>query len=967
MQKLDNINEDAEETQLSKLNAPRLSVVLPAETEVPGKEDSTPGSPESATRHSGESKRALELSHVTIGTVSEQDENSAPRFKDLEHYESLFDGSDPRSSSQSSRPPLSDLYAEIYAQYNKPKVKLGPRPKPLLDTKRPHTSGDAKPAAKPKSSLPSGLRAAKRKTAEPKRPKSRDSSIVPSIAFPPPPPMPVVPDLPPPSPGYSPTSPASIRSLPAHTYSSLHHGSKGATLEKQRLMKALEKRKKQLQAKKEQEAEVIEATAEHVEDVLPDAAETPEVLIHDSSPAEPLEQGGTEAAITSGGEPSAPHEKVEEDSSSTADIDTTENLPTQVGEEESAEVTTNHLETDDMHSAVSVSSPRSAETQGSECAPSTRPSSMAEDDHQSPEDEQKLEVSETVQQVHEAAGEDEEASADSTPTAVPESPTPAPGVESAPADDVPMNLPQASTSDDVLTSRSKRESLVFMTSSELDDARSSRKSKRESTLFPSPPEIQDLAEGRKQKRESMILSTPTGINFTETTEKNRSVVDLPQLSAETSEAEYLSDDSFMEELQSAKFEEAMPVSVSLSRSPQASIFPRKASFPERSIPTRSPSQMFTPGRLTPEPSSSRKSSGSWLPQSNSDTAVVAKKVNVSSGISQRIQALAEKSNRDSIASVSAVAIPDSSTSIAKRKTPFFATRPSGNSPDGKPIQRLSVAPFAGQLNSMSPDNKFKISRPSTSEKTRQTLYNLQQESEKPESVQVTARIIRDPLVHTNSWTSEKNAPLELRQSDITIDHQKSSRPPSGKQSIAHVDDASPRPSSPSHTKEAATKEAAPVLPRTSSESSWKPFGRRMSESKQQRSQSSHSMESSDEKPDKKEKKESRATKMFKRMSTIPSSSKSRKNSIPTSMLSEEELPATLPSLREPPSPVQIGDLNIQFPDTLVCITNDTYSKLARANIRLAMETKICRDRRFREPCLEPFQSQSSPYLQVVND
>ena len=77
----------------------------------------------------------------------------------------------------------------------------------------------------------------------------------------------------------------------------------------------------------------------------------------------------------------------------------------------------------------------------------------------------------------------------------------------------------------------------------------------------------------------------------------------------------------------------------------------------------------------------------------------------------------------------------------------------------------------------------------------------------------------------------------------------------------------------------------------------------------------HSHEGEDEKRDeKKGKKDSRTTKLFKRMSSGLGLKGSQSNlSAP-----EQELKSTsLSSLREPPPPVQVGDLNIQFPDTLV--------------------------------------------------
>jgi hypothetical protein len=78
----------------------------------------------------------------------------------------------------------------------------------------------------------------------------------------------------------------------------------------------------------------------------------------------------------------------------------------------------------------------------------------------------------------------------------------------------------------------------------------------------------------------------------------------------------------------------------------------------------------------------------------------------------------------------------------------------------------------------------------------------------------------------------------------------------------------------------------------------------MSESKSIHSHHSHEGDD-DRASDKKSKKDrsSKTGKLFKRMA-LP-----------------EQKSTTLTSLREPPPSVHIGDLNIQFPDTLVCLSS----------------------------------------------
>ncbi|KAF2790659.1 hypothetical protein K505DRAFT_364516 [Melanomma pulvis-pyrius CBS 109.77] len=959
--KLDEITEDAEEGQsvvAEAVTPPRPAtaasstpaIVEPAETPgakasevptvTPSPEAPKPSTSSEEKKRAPESKPAPELSHVTIEAVSEEEsqpELLPPNFRDsLKHFDSLFEhGPDPRLSSQTARPAMSDLYAEIYAQYNKPKVKLGPRPRPSLDSKRPRTSGHGEQStARPISSLPAGLRVANRKTMEPKRPKSRDSSVVPSIAFPPPPPVPEIPL----SPMFPPHRPASVKSMPSHS-----HRSHGVTPEKQRLMKALELRKKQMKAKKEQEQKKAEGESEDANA----GAEEPstkddEALVMAGSMETVTEEVSTVAKTED--EPATLQHKDDDLSSIgyAAALDDIKSSMTHDDEDTGLEMIDSRAETDDLHSAVSASSPTSAQTQGSSCAPSTRPSSISEDDHHIPEEDVKIENTQesanpesanpepanqestdqesTNQEVDESPessqNEDEKESVESSPTVVPENDSSIPSVQITPQPEPqPETAVQASASGDVLVRKSRRESMVLMPPTMQDDGSSRRRSNRHSMIYlPSESSAQhEDSQNTRQKRESVTLSTSKRQSFVEVKEKRRAVVSPIQihLSAENSDAEYLSDDSFMEELQSAKLEQAKPVSV--SKSPIAQYFPRKSSITEVTTPQRSTSSQYKPGRLSPEQLGGRKTSGTWPPQSTADPVVVAKKINVSSGISQRIKALAEKSNsRDSLVlSVSPLASPDATSSIvAQRKSSFFSTTPpSGNSPPGKTMSRFNRASFVPVAFSATTPDKTTVIQPPP-KNIEQTVYNLQQQPAKPESVQVTARIVRDARVQKPALTMPtESTPLELHQSPIIIDHQKSTRPSS--RSSKHSSPTKMEPTSPSSNH-----------PRSSSESSWRSFGRRMSESKSSgglpRSISTHSLEITEEKrEEKKEKKDSRTSKLFKRMSTISSISRKGQSSNNPSVQEEERQSYSLPSLREPPPAVQVGDLNVQFPDTLL--------------------------------------------------
>lgn len=856
--------------------------------------------------------KTAETPDVTVEEIAGKLElirtQTAPGPESFKKYDALFEnGPDPRASSQTARPELADLYAEIYAQYNKPKVKLGPRPKASLDIKRPHTSGSGtQSVARPVSSLPPGLRSSNRKNVEPKRPKSRDASTVPSIAIPPPPPIPTAPEIPL-SPMYHPKSPSSIRSLPMNTYSSLHHKSPGASTEKQRLMKALQLRKKQMEARKIREEKQADSTGKTEADKE-----------EQSKDVETSDPGASATAVVGEAPNSADtHTSAGALSKSNGEADAGEQLaPGTDGLNESASeempkagITPTHTESDDIHSAASASSPTSAQTQGSSVAPSTRPSSISEDDTPVPE-ETKVDAAPVPPiRIDEALNEHEQTSAESTPTVVPETTSPIPQFEvTGQGIDATSSASQDTIQDHVPDKKKKRESVILMSVSEIDDARALRKAKRASMVLPISSEGLHEAQKKVPSKEQQQATA-------EGNEYRRIPIDPTHLSAENSEAEYLSDDSFMEELQSATVEEAMPMSV--SKSPIMPFFPRKPASPEVSVPKRSASQQHPRLGGTP-PEQPRKLSGPWMTHSNTDTVVVAKKINVGSGISQRIKALAEKSNRDSSTSLSPVLTPEGgSSTVAQRRSSFFATPPEGNSPNAKSLNRISRASFINVSRSTTPEPKQVQAPPPVAPTTTQTVYNMQQGSQQPESVQVTARIIRDPKPEQPTLTMPTdNSAFELHRSEITIDHQKSTRPPtsSSRHSPIKTEPTSPRPPSSSQSNEPLAN-----LPRSSSESSWRSFGRRLSESKNggpPRSMSTHSFDisSSDEKPAKKEKKDSRTTKLFKRMSSI--SSITRKNSAPNIL---EDIPSVpLPPVREPPSAMQLGDLNIQFPDTLVC-------------------------------------------------
>ncbi|KAJ4359365.1 hypothetical protein N0V95_002195 [Ascochyta clinopodiicola] len=883
-----------------------------------------------------EAKPAPDISHITIEKVTQgpqtPEADDLSDFREtLTSYDKIFEGGpEPRASSQTARPDYNELYEHYYAQYTKPKEKLGPRPRASQEGRRPSTSSSGSHLVpKQKSSLPSGLRSANRKTTESKKLKLKDSASEPSLTNPTslPPPVSAIPETPisPISITFSLKSPASVRSMPV-SYSSGYR-SNGNTQERTRLMKALELRKKQMKAQQDRQskmAEQVTASSEaqgHVAEsntVLDDRSAATETPQHDSNSNDVSTETqnatpGTEA--DSGEDVLTPQNREFEDRKISLDEDTTSSLAV----DSSGMVhTSNQTESDDLHSAVSVSSPVSAQTQGSSVAPSTRPSSLSEDDHNNMDDAQKTGI---IPEHTTWDALDEQQSTDTSPTVVPESRTPVPSLNlhlpsqlPTPPDDAPLESDETQTS--------KRESTTTLMPSYPQDQ--SRRANRESTIY-MPPEDDTQhndKQSKRRNRESMLLPTSKGESWYQSKEKRRALLDPIQVSAENSEAEYLSDDSFMEELRSAEVQQAKPMSV--SKSPIMPFFPRQQSESKiSSPPKRAVSTSFNNvGRTSPE-QLARKSSGPWFTSTKSEEPAPPAKMNsvkVSGGIAQRIKALAEKSKRDSQASLSpsiGLDTPRSrpGSSLAQRKSNFFAATPIERSPDGRPAQRLGSPSFLSLSNQTTPDKKPALQpSPMTSDST---VYNVQQ-VEQPETVQVTARIIQDDRTKQPALAMPtETTPLDLHQSPLIIDHQKPAFVPKSPTRVKTAPPAAMEPASPRAPSSSHSRDQGPALPRSSSESSWKSFGRRMSETK-----SIHSHDGEDEKrEDKKGKKDSRTSKLFKRMSSSMSAMP-WKNSASSLALPEQDLrPTSLSSMREPPPSVQVGDLNVQFPDTLVSPSN----------------------------------------------
>lgn len=255
-------------------------------------------------------------------------------------------------------------------------------------------------------------------------------------------------------------------------------------------MKALEMRKKQLKAQQERQSKMAEETTE-VSKAKDENAETNTLLDYRSSIAnapdsasKPIEAAAESdvaaSAAADSEEDATPRSKEQfEDRKISLDENTTSTLAV---DSSGMVYTSTQAENDDLNSAVSVSSPVSAQTQGSSVAPSTRPSSLSEDDHNNMDDAQKA-VNIPEHTTWDTL--DEQQSVDSSPTVVPESRTPVPSLDMqipsqlpTPPEDAPLE------SDEIQTS--KRESTTTLMPFNSEDQ--SRRSNRESTVYMPPEE-----------------------------------------------------------------------------------------------------------------------------------------------------------------------------------------------------------------------------------------------------------------------------------------------------------------------------------------------------------------------------------------------------------------------------------------------------------------------------------------------
>ncbi|THC98154.1 hypothetical protein EYZ11_002378 [Aspergillus tanneri] len=819
---------------------------------------------------------------------------------------------EPRKSSQSARPSLRDLERSgIYS----PKVKRGPRPS-VDGSGRPRTAGNLSRSIeqqRPVASLPAGVRSSSLRKSNPfptARPRSHGSTVAstPNKSAPLVPPL-LVPPLsasisrPPLSPG--------AKSLSALSSSTTSH-------EKERLMKALQLRKTQMERKAHgvnQDQSVSKGATvsssedkENIGDAKVDEQEP--VTLEISKP--PMTETQPPVAMESTDQP---HNKVHTPSNQTAKPNSTEELSAThtpadntsdfSATHEDAQPSTDRNEASEVDGSPEAQTHRVPETQAVEgdsalpvdSAPKSGPGSPSAVINVPPEDKSLKapeEIATLSQPTEKPPISGEQAATDPTgdSTTSPIHPQSIPLHTSPPSGSQPNSLLDPST---VITPDATGE---------------------QHDLAPE-------ADHRKDKRKPLLepIQVPT---------------------PEYSDDDNFSDDSLMEELKSATVEEAKPISVGKSPlSPGYSNSGNDRSTPDAWKNSRAVSNPSAIGSQPANLHALAVGRSVSTPYTDADGAVnpvlVAKKINVSSGISKRIKALEKFSNGRDIPSTASsnLAAPSASSSFETLRKRASVSLGGHSDPSGSRHGSYSPETFS---------RASSLRRRDSSTSAKRTLN----------SVSVTARIVRESgetSEQTNGASGE--GVLNLHPSQLTVEHETSEVPPSQNLIAESGTNKSEKRNMSTSSASSGHQSILPSIQRPESE---------MSISSASRNEGALPLNS--DAPSSEDKKESRTSRLLRRMSSI--TAHPRKGAVGTlSPMVKEEGGADETQISEA---VDIGEVNVQFPDTLlwkrrfVRIDNRGFLVLTPGNVDSSNRNMIKRYHltEFRTPCLPDEDRQELP-------
>ncbi|KAF7590906.1 hypothetical protein BBP40_002268 [Aspergillus hancockii] len=830
--------------------------------------------------------------------------------------------SEPRRSTQSARPSLRDL--ERTSAYS-PKVKLGPRPS-VDGSGRPRTAGNLTRSAeqRPVASLPAGIRSSslRRSTPSPARPRSQGSTVASMSGrmVPPVPPL-LVPPL---------SMPISRPQLSPGAKSLSALSSSGAQ-EKERLMKALQLRKTQMEKKKAQAGKKSHNDTEKRKDSIPDPSEDKENI---NQARENLKRDQTDESKAS-----AEHSK---DPLSESQLSVVPELidahdgriqafSTSIAAESSAEMVITDLR-------------NTSETGAQTSVDTTEPSGA---DHfqatqSNPETENDVEGEPT------RSVDGETKSGSGSPSAAKE----------VPLEDKSLNTPV----EEIAALSPPAENLLTPVEQEVDTTREPTEPSLPQSIpvptYPPPDSRRSPTPDSSTTLETHVIVTQNDL-IPEVSVAEQKDVDIrkekrrPHLepiqvpTPEYSDDDNLSDDSFMEELKSATFEEAKPISV--GKSPLSPGYSNNGN-------DRSPPDAWKNSRAVSNPSANPSAIGCQssnqhalavgrsvsTPFREADSVLVAKKINVSSGISKRIQALEKLTSRADAQQHSNqnLAAPSASASFEALRKRASASLTSA--PDTRPGSRQG---------SFTPEAFSRAS--SVRRRNSQSNAGVKRTN----SVSVTARIVRDSSTAPGDSKADpsENSVLNLHASPLTVEHdicESSSQSPPAEPVTSKPEKRSMSTSSAG----SGNQSFAPSMPRSDS---------RLSISSTSKNEGA-TYPAADAPSSPEEKKESRTSRLLRRMSSITSSSRKSPFSSLSPVVKEETLPSDTGV--EVSQAIDIGEVNVQFPDTLlwkrrfVRVDDKGYLVLTPGNVDSSNRNMVKRYHlsEFRTPSLPDEDRQELP-------
>jgi hypothetical protein len=405
------------------------------------------------------------------------------------------------------------------------------------------------------------------------------------------------------------------------------------------------------------------------------------------------------------------------------------------------------------------------------------------------------------------------------------------------------------------------------------------------------------------------------------------------------------DDSFIEELQHAKLEQAKPVSV--GRSPITPIYRNSSDRPREVTRTSSAPIQIKTNSTTSTPEKPRSIGGRSpstalppLPPMTGDSgyALAAKKGSVSSGITTRIKALESFSRREVNTSPSQTPPPQPISQISTPSMWSFKKRTSlaqikSNLPNTS-TSKLPPAQLPTPQSTPTPTPKPNLSSPPRP-LVQRTGSNapLDAPLQKGDSISVTARIIRDPGQNFTEPPENPSeaVPMNLHRSPLTVEHERAelNSPPPALSTVASSIRPGSRPTSPKVERTrfsfSSTRSSVPKLPPSDS------MAGRMSQASGHNKKASGNLplSSGDASPAVEDKpKESRTSRLMRRMSNLTGGSRrnlftslspnGREPMSPPPIAEHQESLAEQSSLSDSLiQVVDIGDVNVQFPDTLL--------------------------------------------------